>query len=114
MELLNLPLSERAKETIQRLNDYRKNNESFEHLLENENLPDYIFEIADSRVSVYSQDRLQWLLENFAIADQYEAINSGASYAEDIAAYCWLKVEQENIEEDIEEIKEALKKLDQK
>lgn len=67
--------------------------EALGEMLENGDWDDAVHEWADSRVSVYTHDRLEWLLENWPTADTAEAIINGARTAEEAAAWCWYEAE---------------------
>jgi hypothetical protein len=105
-------LSARASDTLEELDGYRDHSQSWPDFMEDRDLDDYIAEMADGRVSVYTADQLEWLAANCGRADQEEAINCGAKSAQEIAAFCWYSAEREDIAEDIEEIKAAIESLE--
>ena len=66
-----------------------------------------IDELADTNVSVYDADCMDWLKANKGRADQKEAIALGAESVEKIAAYCWLFANREDLNEAIEAVRDA-------
>ncbi len=75
---------------------------------DSDELQDTIHEIANGRPSVYYADQLEWLSNNLRRADQEEAIACGAKSAQEIAAFCWVMCEKDDIREDIETMCEIL------
>jgi hypothetical protein len=72
-----------------------------------------IQEFADSNVSVYTSDRMRWLTENMNRADQEEAIACGARTAEEIAAFCWVKANEEDLTNAAWKAKDILDEMEQ-
>ena len=71
-------------------------------------LSDTLTEMADSNVSVYTYDQIEFLLKHLAEADQEEAVACGAKTAQEIAAYCWFMINQKNYAELINKIREDI------
>ena len=74
---------------------------------------DAIQEMADGRVSVYTGEQIEWLMNNYGKADQEEAIACGAKSAQEIAAWCWYEAERDNIEEDINSVRIEISEVEE-
>lgn len=86
--------------------------EEFLDKLRSDDLGDAIHETADSNVSVYTHDQMEWLTENIGHADQENAIACGAKTCQEIAAYCWYESNMEDLNESVNEAKELLAQIE--
>lgn len=109
-------VSRRAADTLGELDGYYDTDADLIAAIKegSEKLDDFIHEMADGRVSVYTADRMQWLADNIGRADQEGAVGNGARTAEDIAAFCWYEAEREDIGEDIEEARREIGKMEER
>ena len=75
-------------------------------LLESGDWSDAVHDWADSQVSVYTRDRLAWLLEHWPTADTAEAIRNGAKTADEAAAWCWYEAEYQRLDHALTALKD--------
>ena len=105
-----LRLEDRS-ELFEELVDCFETDEFLDKLRRND-LQDTISEIADSNVSVYTYDQMKWLADNCGRADQEEAIDSGSRSAQEIAAFCWYRANEEELNESVNSAKELLEEIE--